>query len=52
MSALDHYSKMQERALERVNKKIKKKGIFEGDVVLRYNSKLDITFQKKFQIKW
>ena len=52
MSALDHYSKMQERALERINKKIKKKGIFEGDLVLRYNSKLDNTFQKKFQIKW
>ena len=52
MSALDHYSKMQERELERINKKIKKKGIFEGDLVLRYNSKLDNTFQKKFQIKW
>ena len=44
MSALDHYSKMQERALERINKKIKKKGIFEGNLVLRYNCKLDNTF--------
>ena len=52
MSALDHYSKMQERALERINKKIKKKGISEGNLVLHYNSKLDNTFQKKFQIKW
>ena len=47
MSALDHYSKMQERALERINKKIKNKGIFEGDLVLRYNSKLDNTFQRR-----
>ena len=52
MSALDHFSKMQERALERINKKIKKKGISKGDLVLRYNSKLDNTFHKKFQIKW
>ena len=52
MSALDHYSKMQERALERINKKIKKKGIFEGNLVLRYNSKLDNTFQNKLQINW
>ena len=44
MSALDHYSKMQGRALERINKKIKKKGIFEGDLVLRYNIKPDNTF--------
>ena len=43
---------MQEKALERVNKKFKDKGIMKGDLVLRYNSKLDKTFQRKFQIKW
>ena len=53
MSALDHYTKMQDRALEKINKKIKKKGTSEGDLALRYNSKLlDNTFQKKFQVKW
>ena len=31
---------------------MKNKGILQGDLVLRYNSKLDKTFQKKFQIKW
>ena len=34
MSALDHYTKMQGRALERTNKKIKEKGISKGDLVL------------------
>ena len=43
-SALDHYTKMQDRALEKINKKIKKKGILEGNLVLRYNSKLNNTF--------
>ncbi len=31
---------------------VKKKGIEKGDLVLRYNSRLDKTFQKKFQVKW
>ena len=44
MSALDHYTKMQDRALDKTNKKIKKKGISKGDLVLHYNSKLDNTF--------
>ena len=34
MSALEHYEKMQDRALEKINKKIKDKGIKEGDLVL------------------
>ncbi|MCO5591440.1 hypothetical protein L7F22_045423 [Adiantum nelumboides] len=38
--------------LGKINKKIKDKGIEKGDLVLRYNSKLDKTFQKKFQVKW
>ena len=49
MSALEYYEKMQDRKLEKVNKKIKSKGIAEGDLVLRYNSKLDKTFLKKFK---
>ena len=52
MSSLDHYMQMQDKALEKANKKVKEKGIKEGDLVLRYNSKLDKTFQKKFQVKW
>ena len=43
---------MQETNLARANEKMKSKGIMEGDLVLRYNSKLDKTFQKKFQVKW
>ena len=35
-----------------MNEKAKNKGIEKGDLVLRYNSKLDKTFQKKFQVKW
>ena len=46
MSSLDHYMQMQDKALEKANKKVKEKGIKEGDLVLRYNSKLDKTFQK------
>ena len=36
----------------RVNEKVKAKGIKEGDLILRYNSKLDKTFQKKLQVEW
>ena len=49
--ALEHYEMMQDKALARENQKVKRKGILQGDLVLRYNSKLDKTFQKKFQIK-
>ncbi|MCO5565066.1 hypothetical protein L7F22_018737 [Adiantum nelumboides] len=52
MSALELYGQMQEKALEKINEKVKSKGIKKHDLVLRYNSKLDKTFQKKFQIKW
>ncbi|MCO5578412.1 hypothetical protein L7F22_032254 [Adiantum nelumboides] len=52
MSALEHYGQMQEKALEKINEKVKSKGIKKHDLVLRYNSKMDKTFQKKFQIKW
>ena len=50
MSALDYYTKIQDWALEKINKKIKEKGISKGDLVLRYNSKLDNTFQKSFKL--
>ncbi|MCO5558526.1 hypothetical protein L7F22_012111 [Adiantum nelumboides] len=52
LNALQHYEKMQDKALGKINKKIKDKGIEKGDLVLRYNSRLDKTFQKKFQVKW
>ena len=50
--ALEHYQMAQEKTLARKNQKVKSKGILKGDLVLRYNSKLDKTFQKKFQVKW
>ena len=50
--AYEHYGAMQAKNLERVNAKIKEKDIKGGDLVLQYNSRLDNTFQKKFQIKW
>ena len=43
---------MQDAAIKCVNAKAKGKGIAKGDLVLRYNSKLDKNFQKKFQVKW
>ena len=50
--ALEHYEQMQDNNAERINVELKDKDIGVGDLVLRYNSKLDKTFQKKFQIKW
>ena len=35
-----------------MNEKIKKKVIVKGDLVQRYNNKMDKTFQKKFQVRW
>ncbi|KAI5079191.1 hypothetical protein GOP47_0006862 [Adiantum capillus-veneris] len=52
MSTLEHYGQMQDKALAKINEKVKSKGNKKHDLVLRYNSKLDKTFQKKFQIKW
>ena len=52
MRVIDYYDKRQDEALSKTNEKIKGKGIKKNDLVLRYNSKLDKTFQKKFQIKW
>ena len=50
--ALNHYEEKAKKAQEKANEDVKNKGIEKGDLVLRYNSKLDSTFQKKFQIKW
>ncbi|MCO5606023.1 hypothetical protein L7F22_060210 [Adiantum nelumboides] len=44
MSALEHYGQMQEKALKKINEKVKSKGIKKHDLVLRYNSQLDKTF--------
>ena len=43
---------VREDNIKKVNEKVKEKGIEEGDLVLRYNSHLDKTMHKKFQIKW
>ncbi|MCO5591266.1 hypothetical protein L7F22_045247 [Adiantum nelumboides] len=50
--ALEHYEQVSKTSQAKANAKVKDKGIKKGDMVLRYNSKLDSTFQKKFQIKW
>lgn len=52
VQALEYYEQKQEKALAKMNEKVKKKGIERGDLVLRYNSKLDKTFHKKFQVRW
>ena len=50
MSAIEYYKKMQDRALEKANKRVKEKGITKNNLVLHYNSKLDNTFQKNFRL--
>ncbi|MCO5555446.1 hypothetical protein L7F22_008991 [Adiantum nelumboides] len=50
--ALEHYEQVLKTSQAKANAKVKDKGIKKGDMVLRYNSKLDSTFQRKFQIKW
>ncbi|MCO5592381.1 hypothetical protein L7F22_046383 [Adiantum nelumboides] len=50
--ALEHYEQVLKTSQAKANAKVKDKGIKKGDMVLHYNSKLDSTFQKKFQIKW
>ncbi|MCO5563942.1 hypothetical protein L7F22_017594 [Adiantum nelumboides] len=50
--ALEHYEQILKTIQAKANAKVKDKDIKKGDMVLRYNSKLDRNFQKKFQIKW
>ena len=48
MRAFDYYEKRQDEALAKFYEKIKGKRMKKNDLLLRYNSKLDKTFQKKF----
>ena len=50
--AFEHYEQVLKTSQAKANDKVKDKGIKKGDMVLRYNSKLEKTFQRKFQIKW
>ncbi|MCO5603228.1 hypothetical protein L7F22_057375 [Adiantum nelumboides] len=50
--ALEHYEQVLKTSQAKANAKVKDKGIKKGDMALHYNSKLDSTSQKKFQIKW
>ena len=50
--ALEHYEHMLDKDAAKVNAELKDKNLGVGDLVLRYNRKLDKTFQKKFQLKW
>ena len=49
---MEHYEQMQDKALAKINERVKSKGIKKDESILCYNSKLDQTFQKKFQVKW
>ncbi|MCO5594222.1 hypothetical protein L7F22_048248 [Adiantum nelumboides] len=50
--ALNYYEEVSKKAQIKANEYVKDKEIQIGDLVLRYNSKLDNSFQKTFQIKW
>ena len=48
MSALEHYEKVQDQALEKINKKFKDKEIEKVDLVLlHYNNKVRQHFSKE-----
>ena len=52
LKVLEYYALTLERNQWRVNQKFKDKEIREGDLVLRYDSKLDFTFRTRFVTKW
>lgn len=52
LKAVEHYTQVQEKNQWRANQKFKDKDINEGDLVVRYDSKLDFTFKTRFVTKW
>ena len=51
-AALDFYMDQRERRTKKINQRLPKKSIKEGDLVMKYESSLDFTFQRKFKKKW
>ena len=52
MKAVEHYTQAQEKNQWKVNKKFKDKEMNKGDLVMRYDSRLDFTFKTRFMTKW
>ena len=50
--ALDFYEQNATKRMEKVNASLPEKGIVEGDLVMRYESSRDFTFQTKLRGKW
>ena len=50
--ACDFYAEQSERRVRKFNEKLPEKHIAEGDLVMKYESALDFSFQKKFCKKW
>ena len=50
--AFEHYERLHQRRQEKENEKVKDKDIKKGDLVLKYESKLNSTFHTIFQTKW
>ena len=51
-AALDFYMDQRERRVKKINQRLPRKSIKEGDLVMKYESSLDFTFQRKFKKKW
>lgn len=51
-AALDFYVSQREKRIKKMNQRLPGKSIKEGDLVMRYESYLDFTFQNKFKKKW
>lgn len=50
--ACDFYAEQSEHIVKKFNEKLPKKHIVKGDLVMKYESALDFTFQTKFRKKW
>ena len=50
--ACDFYAEQSEHRVKKFNEKLPKKHIAKGDLVMKYESTLDFTFQTKFCKKW
>ncbi|KAI5082500.1 hypothetical protein GOP47_0002243 [Adiantum capillus-veneris] len=50
--AADFYVQQREKRVAKFNQRLPKKELQEGDLVMKYESYLDFTFQKKFTRKW
>ncbi|KAI5077041.1 hypothetical protein GOP47_0009106 [Adiantum capillus-veneris] len=51
-AAYECYKRKATQTKEKLDKKLKDKGINEGDLVLRYENRLDNRFDTKFETRW